>query len=163
MLDIIIKDGYVVSGTGNPWYKADIGIKEDRIKKIGSISEESKRIIFADNLFVCPGFIDIHSHSDFSLLINPLAESKIRQGVTTEVIGNCGNSAAPLNEDVKDNLRKSNSLVIEGEINLNWMTMREYFKRLKAQGVALNVAALVGHGTIRANVMGFESSKVCTP
>ena len=157
MLDIIIKEGYVVNGTGNPWYKADIGIKEDRINKMGSITGESKRVISADNLFVCPGFIDIHSHSDFSLLINPLAESKIRQGVTTEVIGNCGNSAAPLNDDVKENLRKSNSLVIEAEIDLNWITMREYFDRLKTQGIALNVAALIGHGTIRANVMGFEN------
>ncbi len=156
MLDVIVKGGSVVSGTGNPWYKADVGIKERRISKIGVVLEKGERVINADDLFVCPGFIDIHSHSDFSLLINPLAESKIRQGVTTEVIGNCGNSAAPLNDDVKDNLRKSNSLIIEAGIDLNWRTMREYFDRLKNQGVALNVVALVGHGTIRANVMGFE-------
>jgi N-acyl-D-amino-acid deacylase len=156
LLDVILKGGSVVSGAGNPWYKADIGIKDGRIARIGMIMEEGDKVINADKLFVCPGFIDIHSHSDFSLLINPLAESKIRQGVTTEVIGNCGNSAAPLNDDVKDNLRKSNSLVIEAGIDLNWITMGDYFNRLRYQGVALNVAALVGHGTIRANVMGFE-------
>jgi len=156
MLDIIIKEGSVVSGTGNPWYKADIGIKGDRISKIGIITDEAEKIINASNLFVCPGFIDIHSHSDFSLLINPLAESKIRQGVTTEVIGNCGNSAAPLNDDLKENVMRSNSLLIDADIDLNWITMREYFDRLKTQGVALNVVALVGHGTIRANIMGFE-------
>jgi N-acyl-D-aspartate/D-glutamate deacylase len=92
--DLVIKNGNVIDVTDcsdlyKSWYKMDIGIKDDRIEKIGSINDlsKTKKIIDATNLVVSPGFIDIHSHSDAYLILNPKAESKIRQGVTTEVIG----------------------------------------------------------------------------
>jgi len=157
MFDIIIRNGHIVNGTGNTWYKADIGIRKDSIEKIGRLEkEQATRIIDAKGLVVCPGFIDMHSHSDFALLINPKADSKIHQGITTEVIGNCGGSAAPLNDPLKDEIRKTTPLFEEAKLELNWQTMREYLERLKRQGIALNVAPLVGHENIRVLAIGFD-------
>ena len=154
--DIIIKNGYVIDGTGNPWFKADVGILNGKITKIGKdIGGEAEKIIDASKLFVSPGFIDIHTHSDLSLLINPKADSKVRQGVTTEVIGNCGLSAAPLN---RENLKLHKKLFepYSEYVLWNWRTMGEYFRRMEDNGLCMNVAALVGHGTIRTAVMGFS-------
>ncbi len=157
MFDIIIQNGFLVSGAGNPWFKANVAIKDGKILRLGRIgSEGADKTINAEGLIVCPGFIDIHSHSEFTLLANPKAESKIRQGVTTEVVGNCGSSAAPLNEATKEDLRKSNHLIEEAGIKLDWETLGEYLDHLRRSGVALNVASLVGHGTVRAYVMGYE-------
>ncbi|RJS82481.1 D-aminoacylase, partial [Candidatus Bathyarchaeota archaeon] len=95
MFDLIIKNGFVVDGTGNPWIRADIGIRAGKIVKVGRIDKaEGDRVIDASGLIVCPGFIDIHDHSEFHILANPQAESKVRQGVTTQLNGNCGSSAA---------------------------------------------------------------------
>jgi len=158
MFDIIIKNGHVVDGAGNPWYKADIGINEDRIARIARLDlEKATMVIDAKGLVVSPGFIDMHSHSDLLLLINPKAESKIHQGITTEVIGNCGGSAAPLNDLLKTELKKTTPLLEEAKLELDWSTMKEYLGRLEGQGVALNVAPLVGHENIRTLVIGFES------
>jgi len=154
--DIIIRNGYVVDGSGNPWFKADIGILNGRIAKVGkNIGGEADKIIDANRLFVSPGFIDIHTHSDLSLLINPKADSKIRQGVTTEVIGNCGLSAAPLN---RENLKLHKKLFepYSEYVSWSWRTMGEYFRVMESNGLCMNVAALVGHGTIRTAVMGFS-------
>jgi N-acyl-D-amino-acid deacylase len=156
MFDVIIKNGKVIDGAGNPWFKADVGIDGQIISAIGRLSaEEASKIIDADGLVVSPGFIDMHSHSDFELLVNPKAESKIRQGITTEVIGNCGASAAPLNDLMKAEARKADSLIEEAELQLDWSTMKDYLSRLGRQGVAVNVVPLVGHGNLRACAMGF--------
>ncbi|MCK5593419.1 amidohydrolase family protein, partial [Candidatus Bathyarchaeota archaeon] len=104
---------------------------------------------------VSPGFIDIPSHSDLVLLINPRAESKIRQGIATEVIGNCGGSAAPLNDLVREEMKRTTPLIAEAELDLDWSTMKEYVNRLDRQGVAVNVVPLVGHANIRVSAMGF--------
>ena len=95
-LDILIRNGFVVDGSGNPWFKADVGISGGKIAKVDNLgSAQADTIVNAEGLVVSPGFIDMHSHSDLSVLANPKAESKVRQGVTTDVVGNCGNSAAP--------------------------------------------------------------------
>ena len=104
--DIIIKDGVIVDGTGNPWFKSDIGITNERIENIGTIEASAHRIIKARGLVVSPGFIDTHSHSDLALLQNPFSEAKIRQGVTTEVLGQDGLSVAPVNDESKPILKK---------------------------------------------------------
>jgi len=156
MFDVIIKNGKVIDGAGNPWFKADVGIDEQKISAIGRLSaEKASKIIDADGLVVSPGFIDMHSHSDFELLVNPKAESKIRQGITTEVIGNCGESAAPLNDLMKAETRKTDSLIEEAELQLDWSTMKDYLSRLGRQGGAVNVVPLVGHGNLRVYTMGF--------
>ncbi len=155
--DLVIKDGNVIDLEDNsalykPWHKVDVGIKGEKIIKIGSIdSHEGDRVINANNLVVSPGFIDIHTHSDTYLLANPKAESKIRQGVTTEVIGNCGLSAAPLGGKYVPT--KS---IISDCVKPNWISMAEYLKVLEQNGSSVNVIPLVGHNNIRGAVMGYD-------
>ena len=156
--DLLIKNGNVInlldnSSSYRSWDKLDIGIKSDRIVKIGDLKfSEAKETIDATNLVISPGFIDIHSHSDNYLIANPKAESKIRQGVTTEVIGNCGISAAPLGTEYKP--PKS---IITDNIKTNWTTMSDYLTQLEKGGSSVNVVPLVGHNNIRGVVMGYSS------
>jgi N-acyl-D-amino-acid deacylase len=154
MFDVIIKNGIVVNGTGAPEKQLDVGIVGDRIVKLGALSkEQAKNIIDVDGLIVAPGFIDIHSHSDICLLSNPRAESKIRQGVTTEVGGNCGASVAPITDKNRDNFLEEAK---EMEIEVDWHTMGDFFNKLENSGIALNYISLVGHGTIRSAIMGLD-------
>jgi N-acyl-D-amino-acid deacylase len=158
LFDILIKNAYVIDGTGSRRFKADIGIKGTKIARIGDLkSERAVQVINASRLVASPGFIDMHSHSDFTLLINPKAESKIRQGITTEVIGNCGISAAPLNETLKEELEKTMPILGEAGLELDWSAMKEYLNRLERQGIAVNVVPLVGHGNLRVCAMGFDN------
>ncbi len=153
MFDVVVKNGRLLDGTGNPWFKADIGIKNGKVLEIGDLSsEDANRIIVAKGLVVCPGFIDMHSHSEYSLLANSKAESKIRQGVTTEVNGNCGDSPTPIEGITAEAAEEAK----EYKIDTDWSTLGEYLDRLEKQGIALNVAQLVGHGTVRTAVMGHE-------
>jgi len=157
VFDLVIRNGFVVDGAGNPWFRADVGISGGEIEKVGRLDTvEAKRVIDANGLVVSPGFIDIHSHSDLALLINPRAESKIRQGVTTEVTGNCGSSAAPTNKETLSFLKDEWGLEAN-EVAWDWSTFGEYLDRLQKQGIALNVASLVGHGTVRTAVMGVDN------
>jgi len=158
VFDVIIRNAYVIDGTGSRRFKADIGIEGLKIVKIGNLkSEKTVQTIDASGQVASPGFIDMHSHSDFTLLINPKAESKIRQGITTEVIGNCGSSAAPLNETVKEEIRKTMPIIEETGLELHWTSMKEFLDRLEKQRIAVNVVPLVGHGNIRVYTMGFDN------
>lgn len=157
VFEVLVKNGFVVDGTGNPWFEADIGISKGKIAEIGRLGNASaEKTIDADGLVVSPGFIDIHTHSDLALLINPKAESKIRQGVTTEVIGNCGSSSAPVRKEtlkfVKDEWGPEAKAV-----KWNWTSFGDYLNRMERKGVSLNVASLVGHGTVRTAVIGVEN------
>jgi N-acyl-D-amino-acid deacylase len=154
--DIVIKNGKILDGTGNSWFYADVAIKEDEIEAIGKCLE-AENVIDATGHFVVPGFIDIHSHSDFSVLIDPFAQSKIRQGITSEVIGQCGSSAAPMYNRVREYRMKYQSNRVPEGFDYNWTSMKSYLFRLEEQGVALNIVPVVGHGTVRQNVMGFEN------
>jgi N-acyl-D-aspartate/D-glutamate deacylase len=108
MYDLIIKEGLIVDGTNCPGSKGDVGILKDRIVFIGELPrDQGKKILSAEGKVVAPGFIDIHSHSDFTLLADPRAESKVYQGVTTELIGQCGVSAAPLEGAVRERRKLS--------------------------------------------------------
>ena len=151
---ILIKNGRVIDGTGNPWYQSDIAVENGKIARVGKIdSTEADKLIDATGLMICPGFIDMHSHSDWPLYVNPRAESKVRQGVTLEVVGNCGSSAAPLREDA---VRKAEKIAEDYQVELKWSSMAEYMEILEKQGTSLNVATLIGQGTIRSCVMGYE-------
>lgn len=154
MLDILIKDGIVVDGEGKPSFKADVGIAAGRIVVVAEeIEQEANRTIPAQGLHVAPGFIDPHTHSDLTLLANPRAESKIRQGVTTEIVGNCGGSPAPLLGQV---LEDTQTGAMSLDLEITWVSMAEYLERLRQPGTAVNVVALVGHNTVRGAVLGLD-------
>lgn len=154
--DILLKNGRIIDGAGNPWFNTDVAIKDGKIKKIGRLgTKKATLIIDVSNLFVSPGFIDIHNHSDTSLIADPKMESKTRQGITTEVNGNCGISPAPVNV----NTLKKNGMRRIPEEDVNWKTMGGYFKRLERQGISQNAVTLVGHGTVRHHVMGDDQRK----
>ena len=149
----MIKNGCILDGTGSPWFRGDIGISTGRIDRIGHI-DGGNRIIDASGLFVCPGFIDVHTHSDATILVNPQAESSVRQGVTTHVIGNCGMSLAPITEK-----NKEYSLARAKQYNVpcTWKSFGEYLNAVEEKGVSINIVGLVGHGTVRASVMGIDN------
>src|SRR6266571_4597221 len=109
--DLIIRDGTVVDGSGCPRFAADVGIEGDRIVAVGTLGSDARRTIEAAGRVVAPGFIDVHSHDDFALLDRPLCDFKLMQGVTTEVIGNCGFGAAPANDAYKRFLRAFGALL----------------------------------------------------
>ncbi len=153
--DVVIKGGQIFDGLGNKAYKADVGIKGDIIKDIGVIpSSKAKAVIDAKNLAVCPGFIDVHDHSDVHLLANPKAESSIRQGVTTLVSGNCGGSPFPVADEIYEEMKENLKEIYQ--VDLTWTDINGFFSRLEEKGMALNYSTLVGQGAIRGAVMGFE-------
>ncbi|MCJ7464289.1 MAG: D-aminoacylase [Thermoplasmata archaeon] len=157
VLDIGILGGRIVDGAGNPWYIGDIGVAGKKIAKMGKIDKsECRRTIDARGLYVCPGFIDIHTHSDITVLIYPGCDSTLRQGVTTHLIGNCGSSAAPMREPYVD-LWKTYWGDWAGTFDKDeWKTFGEYLKVLERSGVGHNIAALVGHGAVRTAALGAE-------
>jgi len=159
VFETLIKNGLVIDGAGNPWFRADIGVSEGKIVQIGRLGNVKAEVVLdARGLVVSPGFIDIHTHSDLALLINPRAESKIRQGVTTEVIGNCGDSAAPVKKETVSFLKEVGEWGGEVKaVKWNWSSFGDYLNRLEERRVSLNVASLVGHGTVRIAVMGVEN------
>lgn len=156
MYDLIIRNGKIVDGTGNPWFKADLALTDGKIVQLGKLPVDvhAEREIDATGMMVAPGFIDIHSHSDLPLVVDGLAQGKVRQGVTTEVIGNCGFAVAPiLTEMAKTEV---NTDLNHLGVSCQWETMAEYMEILDEQGISLNVVPLIGHGTIRKAVMGYE-------
>ena len=155
--DILIVNGRIVDGAGNPWFKADVGITGESVSAIGKLHDSGAgRTIDAEGLVVAPGFIDIHGHSSYSVLIDPRVESKVRQGVTTEVSGNCGTSPAPMSGAVREYRETFMRAQLPEGFDLNWETMGEYLDKIDERGAAFNVVPLVGQGSVRQNVMGFE-------
>ena len=155
--DILIVNGRVIDGAGNPWFKANVGITGESISAIGKLDDSGAgRTIDAEGFVVAPGFIDVHGHSSYSVLIDPRVESKVRQGVTTEVSGNCGTSPAPMNRAVREYRERFMQAQLPKGFDLNWETMGEYLDKIDERGAAFNVVPLVGQGSVRQNVMGFE-------
>ena len=157
MSDIVFSSPLVVDGTSKEPFVADVKVSGERISQIGKIlPKKSDRVIPAKGLVLAPGFVDAHSHSDYHLLILPSAESKILQGITTEIGGNCGYSPAPVFGKLAGEREKS----LSQEYSLKKSTFRElkdFLKELDELKIALNFAPLVGYNTIRASVMGFEN------
>jgi N-acyl-D-amino-acid deacylase len=153
--DLIIKSGRIFDGLGKEAFEADIGISGNLIKEIGKIqSSRGKSLIEAKNLVVSPGFIDVHEHTGAELLVNPRAESSIRQGITTLVSGNCGDSPFPIAEEIFEETKQNLKEV--DQLDLTWRDINGFFSRLETQGMALNYSSLVGQGSIRGAAMGFN-------
>ncbi len=154
---LLIRGGTVVDGSGAPGRRADVAVAGDRVAAIGpGLAGPAERVIEAGGHVVAPGFIDAHSHSDLFYLGCPSAESKVRQGVTTEVVGMCSFSQAPLRPEQRE--------VIQGwaggigaSLDLRWETFGQYLDALRAVRPSVNVAHFVGHGALRIAAMGFEA------
>ena len=155
--DLIIKNGLIYDGLNDKPFKFDLGIINDRIEALGSLDQaNAKSVIDAGDRVVTPGFVDIHTHTDTELLINPKAESKIRQGITTELSGNCGMSVFPREKT----LSPAEKIVKEKTgLSYGWTNLEEYHSLMQKKGMAVNHATLVGLGTVRNHVMGDDRRK----
>lgn len=154
MFDLVIKNGKIFTGAGNPWFISDIAVKNGFIVEIGKIRKDAKMIIEAQNLAVAPGFIDLHDHSDLTILVNREAVSKVHMGVSTTVFASCGSGVAPVNDEMQDEIKRNAPFLEASGIEVSWSTMEEYLALLESDGLSINVAPLVGFGTVRKYVMG---------
>ena len=157
--DLIIKNGFIVDGTGNPGFKADLAVIDDEIKKIASkIDAKAKSVIDAQGKTVVPGFIDPHVHEELVVLESGLFEDFLKQGVTTIVNGNCGHSVTPgASKNVFEYMYKNGLVSTEAKeyyAEHKWSSLSEYIELVKQKGFNLNMGVLLGHGTIRWSVMG---------
>jgi dihydroorotase/N-acyl-D-amino-acid deacylase len=149
--DILIVNGHILDGTGSPWFTGSVAVKDGKIADVGRLTNVTARqVIDAKGLIVAPGFIDLHSHSDFTLLVDGAAQSKIRQGVTTEILGEAGSAAPVLGPAVPDFDKSLRPMGLQRD----WTTYAEYFAGLERQGVSVNIASYVGSGQVRNCVMG---------
>jgi N-acyl-D-aspartate/D-glutamate deacylase len=139
-----------------PWFKGDLAIEGSKIAAVGNLQhKKARRVIDVEGRVLCPGFIEIHGHSDATLLINRLAESSVHQGVTTECIGNCGASIFPVNSENHD-LVKNHFTSFLPDYDVRWSTLTQLKAVYEDPGIAVNVVPLVGHNTIRAAVKGYS-------
>jgi N-acyl-D-amino-acid deacylase len=154
---LLFKGGTVVDGSGAPAARADVAVEGDRIAAVGpELTGEAARTIDARGLMVAPGFIDIHSHSDLVYDKCPSAESKVRQGVTTEVVGMCSFSPAPVAPGRAQSVREWAG-GISGHLPIEWETFPQYLEHVRKLGPSVNVVQVVGHGALRLATVGSEN------
>jgi N-acyl-D-amino-acid deacylase len=158
--DLILRGGSVVDGSGAPARAADVGIEGAHITAVADLARaEAREVVDCRDLVVCPGFVDAHTHSDFTHLLTPHAESLVHQGVTTEVVGNCGFSAAPWRGAAPE---LQGGFLARYRFTPDWTDLDGYLRALDAAGSSINCATLVGHNTIRAAVVGM-AARPATP
>ncbi len=157
-MDLLFRGATVVDGTGAPARRADVAVRDGRIAAVGAVPDDvpAQRIVDAAGLMLAPGFIDAHTHSDVSLLLDGRGQSKVHQGVTTDVIGNCSFSAFPIASERRTLHRDHLARIGDEPILPDWADLAGYAERLEQPGIALNVAPLLGHGTLRVAAMGVE-------
>jgi N-acyl-D-aspartate/D-glutamate deacylase len=163
--DLLLLGGTVVDGTGGPRRPADVAVRGDRIVAVGNVAGlTAPQVLDVSGLIVAPGFVDAHGHSDIAVLSAPGVPSKIHQGVTTEVMGNCGLGVAPVGPGADPAAVRSLLSIVDVDpgVAWRWRTMAEYLDTVEAQGAAMNVAALAGHLAIRASCVGFDD-RAATP
>jgi len=161
MFDLLIENGEIIDGSGRRCYGADLAVKDGCIAEIAPAIDPGlcQQVIDATGCKVSPGFIDMHAHTDFTFLSDPYADSKIRQGITTEVVGNCGFTAAPVRPAYFEALMEylANTVTV-GEAEKDrwrWSSLAAYIEEAAQGKIAVNIVSLVGHGTLRVAVMGF--------
>lgn len=157
MYDLLIKNGLVVDGSGDVPYLADVAVEGDTIVKIGQVDGPAARTIDAQGKLVTPGFIDIHCHSDAVIFQPGKNPARLQQGFTTEVVGNCGISCAPVTPEIKEQWAAyCDPIYSHMPVPFNWNSYDEYLNEVAKNQLCLNMAGLVGHGAVRACVAGFE-------
>lgn len=165
--DWILTGGSVIDGTGAKEVRADVAVTGGRISDVGDLRGlEAAQVLDCTGRIVAPGFIDIHSHADWILPApdhGALLEPFVRQGMTSVVAGNCGFSPAPVSAISRESARDASRLIYDGSLAPEWETMRSFLDDLEAGGVALNVAQLVGHGSVRSAVTGVLETRAPAP
>ncbi len=156
--DVILRNGRVVTGLSPTWISADVGVKDGVIVDVGYLGgKDADTVVDVRGKFVLPGFIDIHNHSDISIIAYPDALNSLMQGVTTVVVGNCGFSAAPVMPKALNDVKAFwGQLSFGVDVDITWSSFSEYLGVLSRVRPSVNVVPLVGHGTIRINVLGFN-------
>ncbi|MFH2040074.1 MAG: D-aminoacylase [Chloroflexota bacterium] len=156
--ELVLRNGRILDGCGNPWFRADLAIQNGRIASISPVgSLHGRKTLDIQERYVAPGFIDIHTHSDLSILVNRRAESAVRQGVTTHVLGNCGMSPAPIKDEHLEDIRSFwGEISSQPEVTWQWQTFTEYLAAIQQGGVSINIASLAGHAALRLAVMGYD-------
>ncbi|MBW2148664.1 MAG: D-aminoacylase [Deltaproteobacteria bacterium] len=157
MYDVLIQNGRIIDGTGSPWFYGDVAVSCDTIRSVGHLTgADAALYIDARGRCVCPGFIDPHTHTDYCLFDDPAPDYKLRQGITTEVMGNCGMSLAPLDDATRVDLEKYVSFMATTE-QWEWRGFDQYMDAVERRArPRTNVMALAGHGTLRIAAMGFR-------
>ncbi len=157
IFDTLIRNGLLVDGTGAKAFHGDVGIQDGKITGMGALAgAAAPSAIDAAGQVVAPGFIDIHTHSDLTLLAEPLGMSKVMQGVTTEVIGNCGYSPFPVSRECTEALRGTLSSIFGDAVPWTWRDLGGYREAVAEIGLSINIAPLVGHSAVRGMIVGFE-------
>jgi N-acyl-D-aspartate/D-glutamate deacylase len=151
VIDLVIRNGTIVDGRGGEPFAGDVALEGDRIRAVGSVPPLDCPELDAAGLFVTPGFVDLHSHSDYTLLVDPRARSAIHQGVTLEVVGNCGFGCFPIRDR---ELARTAIYGYRPDVPIDWRTAGEYFDRLQAARPAVNLASLVPNGQLRLATVG---------
>jgi len=166
--DIKITGGTIIDGTGNPGYPGDVGIKDGRVVALGNAPDDARQILDAAGQVVCPGFVDIHTHYDAQVLWDPLMTVSPWHGVTTVVVGNCGFGVAPTRPEHRqlivgtlEKVEGMSAATLHSGLGNDWPfeTFPEYLDAIEQNGLAINLAALVGHTPIRLYVMGEEATE----
>ena len=163
-IDLLIKNAKIVDGTGATAFNGSLAVQADEIKAIFRGDPERflkenqvRRVVDGAGYVLAPGFIDIHTHSDINFLVSGMAESKLQQGVTTEVIGNCGSSPAPIREAGRSMLEDE---LADYGMELDWSSYPEFLEKLAARAKSINVASMIGHGAIRKAVAGYDDREL---
>jgi N-acyl-D-amino-acid deacylase len=156
MMDLLIRGVRIADGTGNPWFPGDVGVAGTRIADLGNLrGAAAQRVIDAEGAVIAPGFIDLHTHADFTLPVFPRADAMVRQGVTTQLVGNCGFSPFPV-DPKRLEMQRAYSAAFDAGLRWTWTDTAGYVAHLEELPLACNVALQVGHGAVRIAVMGFE-------
>lgn len=160
--ELVIRNAKIVDGSGGPWFRGDVAVQNGKIARVGKVEDEkASMVINAEGKVLSPGFIDAHSHADFVCATVNDATSKITQGVTTEIVGNCGLSMAPVQPRTVEELKQYLSAFIPSEVkpSWEWTSFDNWFDIIDRNGNSTNIASLGGHGAIRIYAMGFENRK----
>ncbi len=150
--DIIIKNGKIIDGAGNPWYWGEVGVENGKITKISpKIKDDAKKVIDANGMIICPGFIDIHSHTDYILPVSRSQESTLCQGVTTVVVGMCGDGMAPIPEGKEEEFKKRVGTLdpVLAQVEYPYHTFKEYLEFNEKKRNSANLAFFIGYGNVR--------------
>jgi N-acyl-D-amino-acid deacylase len=162
--DLVLANGRILDGCGNPWFWGDLAIQQGWIVEIAPAGTlQGKQRIDTAGRFISPGFIDIHTHSDLSILVNRRAESAVRQGATTHVIGNCGMSPAPVDDAHLTEIRTQwGPISDQPEVSWEWRAFDGYLQAMQSGGLGINIAPLAGHGALRIAVKGLDEDAATT-